>query len=213
MRKYFHQIACGLFIGLCLSCAQTDEETAYPSLITEFAELYADSEGTLYQIRPDRKPTYYLANPLPGYHPHTEYRAACTYSFPETDSTAVLLYGLERVVVMRDSTGAEYPGTDPLQVVSIWDGGAFINLHLSVKTQGGTHYLGYRLDSVRTDATQRRSAYLTLYHNQNRDPLSYSQKLYGSLPKSSLDSVIGPGDSIYVRIHTFTGIRTWTFSY
>lgn len=213
MRKILIWVLSVLFVCLSHSCTQTDESSFYPSLITEFAELYADADGNLYRIRPDRKPTYYLNTPLGGYHPHTEYRAACTYSFSDQDSSTVLLYGLERVIVLQDSTQQNNQATDPLQVVSIWDGGEFINLHLSIKTQNGTHHWGYRIDSVRIAANQQRTAYLTLYHNQNGDPMSYSQKVYASISKNYLKSVIEPGDSIQLHILTFEGNRFWKFIY
>lgn len=213
MRKIPTWILSLLFVCLGHSCTQTDESSLYPSLITEFSELYADADGNLYRIRPDRKPSYYLSTPLPGYHPHTEYRAACTYSYSENDSSTVKLYGLERVVVLQDSTQQTYAGKDPLQVISLWDGGEFINLHLVVKTQNKTHYLGYRLDSVRIDSQQKRTAYLSLYHNQNNNPLYYSQKLYASLSKSYLNAVIEAGDSIDLCIPTFEGKQHWKFIY
>lgn len=213
MRNCLTLILCVLSVGLCLSCSQTDEQTSYPSFITEFAELYADNNGNLYRMRPDYKPAYYIDSPLTGYYPNTEYRAACTYTFSSPDSTTVHIYGLERVIVLQDSTRSVHAGNDPLQVVSIWDGGNFINFHLSVKTQNGTQYLAYRMDSVRIAANQKRTVYVSLYHNQNNDPLSYSQKLYASLPKSNLNAVIQQGDSICILIHTFEGTRTWKFIY
>lgn len=213
MHKVFILILSLLFVCLGHSCSQTDESSFYPSLITEFAEIYADGNGSLYKIRPDRKPAYYLTSPLPGYHPNTEYRAACTYSFPETDSSAVKLYRLERVVILQDSTEQTYPGTDPLQLISIWDGGEFINLHLQVKTQNAIHYLGYRMDSVRIDVHKKRTVYLSLYHNRNNNPQFYSQKLYASLSKSYLKAVIEPGDSICLYIPTVEGKRSWKFIY
>lgn len=213
IRQFSIRLLCCLFVCLSYSCSQTDEQTTYPSLITEFAELYADADGNICQMRPDRKSTYYLVSPLRGYHPHTEYRAACTYAFSGNDSTTVRIYGLERVVVLQDSTQQSYPGTDPLQVVSLWDGGDFINLHLSVKTQSGTQHWGYRMDSIRITAQQKRIAYLTLYHNQNNEPLSYSEKVYASLPKNSLKAVIEPGDSICLQINTFAGKNSWKFIY
>lgn len=213
MRSGAFFILCGLSVGLCLSCSQTDEQTSYPSLITDFAEVYTDNSGNLYRMQPDRQPAYYIDSPIAGYLPNTEYRGVCTYTFSESDSTTVHLYGVERVLLLQDSTRSAYPGTDPLQVVSLWDGGSFINLHLSVKTQNGTHYLGYRLDSIRIAPDRQRTVYMTLYHNQNNDPLSYSQKVYASLSKSSLNAIIQAGDSICMYIHTFEGLKHWNFIY
>lgn len=213
MQKFPLLILSLLFVCLSHSCTPADESSSYPSLITEFSEIYADAEGNLYRIRPDRKPSYYLASPLKGYHPHTEYRAVCTYSFPENDSSAVRLYKLERVVVLRDSSTLTAPEIEPLQVISLWDGGDFINLHLQIKTQNGNHRLGFLMDSVRIAADRKRTVYLTLYHNQNNNPMYYSQKLYASLPKTSLKAVIEPGDSISLQIHSFEGNRFWKFVY
>lgn len=213
MRPWIPMILCGLSAGLCLSCSQTGEQTPYPALITDFAEVYSDANGNLFRMQPDHQPAYYIDSPIAGYLPDTEYRGVCTYTFSGSDSTTVHLYGVERVTLLQDSTRSAYPGTDPLQAVSLWDGGNFINFHLSVKTQNGIHYLGYRMDSIRIAPDRQRTVYLTLYHNQNNDPLSYSQKLYASLPKSNLNAVVQTGDSICIYIHTFEGLKHWNFIY
>lgn len=214
MHQFFIIGICILTVFGSIACSSNTEQDAfYPSLITDFAAVYSDNDGNLYRIQPDHKKGLYLSNPIAGYHPGTEYRGVCTYTFSSDDSSVVKLYGLRHVNILRDSTKSTYPGKDPLSLVSMWDGGDFINLHLTTKTQHGRQFFGFRTDSVTLGTNQKRTAHLSLYHNQNNDPQSYSQTEYASLPKSSVSTLISDGDSICLYIHTYEGIKTAKFIY
>ncbi len=78
-------------------------------------------------------------------------------------------------------------------------------MYLSPLTQGGKQYWGFITDSIKGG-----HAWVSLHHNQNADPLSYTQPTYASLPVDSIKG-IQAGDSITLRINTFNGTQTWNF--
>ena len=110
---------------------------------------------------------------------------------------------MKGVHILRDSTAIGRK--DPTGILSAWRAGRYINLHLQPKTQGGTHYWGFTVDSV-----AQGTVWIGLHHKQNSDPLSYTQDLYASIPVDSIKTAL-PGDSLIMTVATFNGLKTWTF--
>ena len=179
----------------------SEEDDAYPNMLTEFATIQTDSWGTMRTFTTDGGKTYTMTNPLTGYLEDYTYRAVCGY-VPDGDR-AYLRQAVE-AYVLCDSTSLAYQ-SDATGVVSMWRGGGYINMQLSPLTQGGRQYWGFCVDSLRS-----RTTHLTLHHRQNGDPLSYTQTVYASLPLESL-SMVPEGDSIAVHVPTFKGDRVWLF--
>ena len=113
------------------------------------------------------------------------------------------VYQVQSAYYLRDST--KIAKTDPTGVKSAWRAGKYINMYLSPLTQGGTQYWGFITDSIKDG-----HAWVSLYHNQNADPLSYTQLTYASLPVDSIKG-IQEGDVITLSINTFNGLQTWSF--
>lgn len=201
-------------LALAALAACSDDDYVYPSLVTEFADIYTNADSSLTFIENDYGNVYVTRTALSGLDPRYFYRAVCGYEI--TDDYAenlpiVILYTLESVTLLRDSTAAT-AAADPIAVTSLWRAGNYINLHLTPKTQGGTHLWGYRTDSVTTNNSDLQTKhYLSLHHDQADDPLSYSDDVYASLYLPSTD--ISEGDSIIFTIQTFDGPQTWRFVY
>lgn len=193
----------GLFLLLCLfSCCKGDDSSdSYPNVITEFAMIRTDAEGTMTELTTDDDRTYAISNPQEGYDKNVTYRAVCGYV---PDGQTAMLYHATGAYLLRDSTSlASEP--DAIKVTSVWQSGRYINMHLSPLTQGGRQYWGYRIDSLRS-----RTTHISLHHRQNGDPLSYTTTVYASLPVDSLKQVPA-GDSLALHIKTFKGDQVWTF--
>ncbi len=156
------------------SCSDDDER--FPDLTTNLADGVTNSQGQLIGIYTDDDQWLTLANPIDGLQPLSVYRCLCGYTLTEATAT---LYTLESVYYLRDST--DTPSRDPLTIVSVWQTPRYINLHLSIKTQGGDHHFGYITDSIADS-----HAYLSLHHRENNDPQAYSQDVYASIPWDSL---------------------------
>lgn len=184
---------------LLASCSK-DDATPYPPIVTEFADLDADAQGRLATLVTDDDRTYRISNPVEGFQENAGYRAVCGFVREEDD--AVTLYSLQAVAFLRDSTST--PRHDPVAAVSVWGTRRYINMHLRPMTRGGKQYWGFCVDSI-----QGRTAYVQLYHNQNEDPLAYSQDVYASLPVDSIPG-IDALDTIRLTIPTFKQNKTWT---
>lgn len=186
--------------ALCSACSNDDEGEKYPDIVSEFVNVYANDEGVLHKITNDAEVTYTLSNPQKGYHAGAVYRAVCGY-VPE--GTAARIYQLTGAHVLRDST---LIGTkDATGVTSVWKSGHYINMQLAPRSQGGNQHWGFIVDSI-----PEGHAYLSLYHNQNGDPASYTQPVYASLPVDSIEG-IETVDSITLRILTYKGTQAWHF--
>lgn len=176
------------------------EEEAYPSIITEMADMYTNAEGVSEKFTTDGGKTYKITNTQSKLTPNALYRILCGYVPSGTNAT---IYQAQSAYYLRDST--ENAKTDPTDVKSAWRGGRYINMYLSPHTQGGIQYWGFITDSIKDG-----HAWVSLYHNQNNDPLSYSQPTYASLPVDSIKG-IQEGDIITLCINTFNGPQTWDF--
>lgn len=185
---------------LCLACEE-DKDEAYPSIVTELTDAYVNEKGVMHKIETDRGDAYTLTNPQSGFNPQSIYRTLSGF-VPQNDGTATL-YQLKGVYLLRDSTSVGKK--DPTGVLSAWRAGRYINLHLQPKTQGGTQYWGFVVDSL---AEGR--AYISLHHCQNGDAPSYSQDVYASIPVDSIADA-APSDSLIMTIATYSGNKTWTF--
>lgn len=190
-----------LILGLiCLvSCKNNDDDT-YPNIITEMADLYTNDDGEMEKFTTDAGVTYQITNGKGDLQPRALYRILCGY-VPSGNSAT--LYQLQSVYYLKDST--VIAKTAPTGVKSAWRAGKYINMYLSPLTQGGKQYWGFITDSIKGG-----HAWVSLHHNQNADPLSYTQPTYASLPVDSIKG-IQAGDSITLRINTFNGTQTWNF--
>lgn len=207
--------ACLFLIGcLCCTACGDDEEDGYvyPSLLTEFVEVYTDAKGNGTQFVTDDGKIYAINSPIQGLQPDAAYRLVCGYEVTadyQEGHPVAKIYTVETVNLLKLK---EEPSDtdDPLAVASIWNGGNYLNLHLMPKTQGGTQEWGYRTDSTRSSHTGT-IYHLSLYHRQPGDPYSYSTTVYASLPLLPLG--LQEGDSIAFTILTFDGRKTWRFGF
>jgi len=190
-----------LLLLICLftlSCSHDDE--VYPNVITDIASIKTDNNGTMRTLVFDDGTQYNIANELTGYIKNVAYRVLVGYA--PTDATSARIYNLTGVNVLRDST--ETPRRDPVRLLSQWRTPLFINLHLAPKTQGGKQHWGFIVDSIATrqDAAgdTTRHAYLSLHHNQNGDPTSYTTDVYASIPLDSIKGIDKERDEITVNV-------------
>ncbi len=205
-----------VFLMCCLCCGACGggegDGHAYPSLLTGFVEIHTDAGGTGTRFVTDDGKTYAINSPIRGLQPDTAYRLVCGYEVTagyRAGCPVAKVYTVEAVNLLKPEEGPP-DNDDPLAVASIWDGGNYLNLHLSPKTQGGTQEWGYRTDSTRPSPTGT-VYHLSLCHRQGGDPYSYSTTVYASLPLRPLG--LREGDSIAFAVLTFDGRKTWWFGF
>ncbi len=197
---------CTMLASLFASSCSHDDEV-YPSIISEMADLYTDAQGTTTKIVLDNNRTYNIENPQKGYTKNALYRVLCGFVPNGTDAT---LYQLTGVGILRDSSSIAR--RDPVDLLSVWRTSRYINMHLKAKTQGGRQYWGFITDSIVTkteaDGTEVIHAYVSLHHNQNGDPASYSDDVFLSLPLDSLKD-INQQSPITFRIQQTSGTKKY----
>ena len=174
---------CGLHVASC----SNEQDAVYPNIVSELACIHTDSLGTMKRLVLDNDEGYDISNNLTGYQPGAIYRVLCGYVIANDKAR---IYQLEGCRFLSDSTAS--PRRDPVRIVSQWRTKHFLNLHLAPLTQGGRQYYGFIVDSLSIahlpDGTADTTAFLSIHHNQNGDPLSYTADVYASIP---LDSVKG----------------------
>lgn len=191
-----------LLLVMASACKRGGEgDGLYPSMLTEFALIRTDSNGTMVELTTDDGKTYVLSDPEEGFEKDTYYRAVCGYV---PDGNSAKLLQATGALVLRDSTELRH-APDATAVTSVWRAGRYINMQLAPLTQGGIQYWGYSIDSLRG-----RTTHLGLHHRQNNDPLSYTQTVYASIPLEDFEA-LPEGDSIALHIVTFKGERVWRF--
>ena len=181
------------------SCSNNEDDT-YPSIISEMADLYTNNQGVMEKFTTDAGVTYNVVNGIGELKANAMYRILCGYVPLGQDAK---IYQAQSAYYLKDSTAIAK--TDPTGVKSAWRAGRYINMYLSPLTQGGRQYWGFITDSIKDG-----HAWVSLYHNQNNDPLSFTQPTYASLPVDSIKG-IQEGEIITLCINTFNGPQTWDF--
>jgi hypothetical protein len=197
---------------LIVSC--TEEAEPYPDLVTEFADIRTDADGMFIDMTTDDGTCYSITNTnIQPHRPDTIYRAVAGFvSNGSSTEPYAQIYTLTGAQVLADSTAILRH--DPTGIESMWMGGRYINMQLTAKTQGGRHTWGYAIDFIEEAGEKGRAHthyHLSLHHNQGNDPTSYSQTHYCSILTTQLPQYENT-DTITVSVHTFKGIKSWTFS-
>lgn len=189
-----------LFLLAFSSCTKEDD-TTYPNVVTEMADLLTDNAGRTTTLLLDNGTSYSITNPKSGLKANCIYRVLSGYI---PIGTSAQLYNTQGAYILNDSTNTQK--ADPTKVLSVWHTSRYINMHLTPLTQGGTQHWGIITDSI-VDGHY----YLRLHHNQNGDPTSYTTDVYASLPIGE-DTTIPADNAITLRIQTFDGIKTYNFN-
>lgn len=202
-------LLCAILLGAC-----AEKQEPYPDLVTEFADIHTDANGLFQSMTTDDGAIFGITNTnIKPHHPNAIYRAVVGF-VPKISggSSEAEIYTLTGAYVLEDST--TIVRHDPTGIESMWKKGAYINMQLTAKTQGGTHLWGYAIDSIQGTGENGRvhsHFHLSIHHNQGNDPLSYSQTYYCSIPISKIEAY-KPNDTVSVSVHTFDGIKKWMFS-
>ena len=113
--------ACLFLIGyLCCTACGDDEEDGYvyPSLLTEFVEVYTDAKGNGTQFVTDNGKIYAINSPIQGLQPDAAYRLVCGYEVTadyQEGHPVAKIYTVETVNLLKQK---EEPSDtdDPLAV-------------------------------------------------------------------------------------------------
>ena len=198
---------CSLFTSVAITTSCASDDAPYPSILLDLVDLKTDDRGYLKEFTLDDGKTYAITNTSDGYAKKATYRALCGYVPEQTTAT---IYQLSGAYFLRDSSAIAR--RDPVTLRSIWRTPRYINLHLAPKTQGShRQYFGFVTDSVvpttLSDGTKTTHTYLSLHHNQNGDPVSYTDDVFASIPLDSIEG-LDPASPVTITVNTFDGPKT-----
>lgn len=202
-----------LLASLCVFTACSDDEdgTPYPSIITEMVIIRMNSSMQV-TIQTDKGAIYNVTNKVEGMAPNSIGRMMCGY-LPDGKGGAHI-YKLERVTILKDlTTKVSTPVYDPVGIVSRWQEGKFINLHILPKTKSdpSKHTWGFIRTGQHPNAAGGTTHELSVHHHQNGDALAYSSDYYLTLVIDSVSKTFSDKDSIDLTLQGFDNSHTWRY--
>lgn len=104
---------------------------------------------------------------------------------------------------------------DPLTVVAVWRGGAYVNMKLDLLT--GPSDIGHRFAvwdrGVEANPNGGSLLRLDVYHDQNGDDAFYTRSIHFCASLRPYDELLQAGDSVAVSIRTATGLQSYRLPY
>lgn len=179
-----------------LMCALTDADSVVSHLLLD--------DGSRYSVGTQR---------IKASEPNAMIRCLGTFSIDE-DSVTVKVYDLLRVSCYAPLPVDSFKVQphDPVNVVSVWKSGGFVNLCLAplVDEQGGMKY-DFCIDSITHHHDNIAIHASLLFQRRSGSIEAYTHKFYHSIP---LESPYYPNDydSIYIHINTYNGTTAYPFS-
>ena len=196
---------------LLLISGCSDDEQPLPNYQEELADLPTDGAGRAAMLVMDNGETLPLDSPINGLKADTTYRILSLLvrnkmSVHLADFASILSLPVKRYK-------QENPPTDAVCLVSCWQTGRYINLHLQIMgTTTGVHYFGVQHKGVSEGADGSRILQARLIHQRNKDPQHYSRETYLSVPLTPLRQELTAGrDSFWLAIPCADGDKVCKF--
>lgn len=203
-----------ILASLLLVQCDKDDDYVYPSVRTDFMDVYTDAESRIDRIQTDASPVLRMTNPLATHlRPDTAYRAVGMYSVPDAEkNTAVYSITLIYSAVPYHGSNLKSYHTDPVYMESVFRGGNYLNISVRPMVQDQQkHRYAFVEDSVVLKGGYR-MVYLTLAHNKNEDRESFPRTVYLSVPLQQYG--MSKGDSICFRANLYEkGMSAWKFPF
>lgn len=216
--KKLYLIIAGLSLltGL-LSCSDDEDDYVYPSVLSEFADVYSGSDRRLVCLQTDNGQRWEILNAstisTDGVVADTVYRSLVRY---ERKETGVEVYAIQMIAAPKPNVPTDFPDgikNDPVEMQSLWRGGDYLNMILLVKAQNGRHIFRFVDDGFTSSSGGPKTLHFRLYHDAGGDVQAYTQKVYLSLPLASYKSHLSQGDTLSFSILTTAGWQRWKRCY
>lgn len=204
----------------CTTDAYDKGEGEYSLMEAELADVHIDGKGHADYFVTDDDERLTVAKTFSNSwmsKTDTTYRAIVYFSratangreYSSSNSPTAEIVSANRVgvIIPKRLKKTENMKADPVRFESIWMSNSYRYLNVSLYLLCGStndkdaiHILGCVADTLITHEDSTRTAYATLYHDQNGQPEYYSQRTYVSIP---LDSI--PADTLHLTINTYNG--------
>lgn len=199
-----------------LSACGDDDDYA-PPYVADLAEIHTTAAGRIQSLVRDNGETLGVSNAASWgtLVPDTIYRVYAVYLAPEADERQVQVLSLSSVFSpFAVPMEPEQMKIDPVEVTAIWRGGEYVNLSVSVPTDGGRHALGFADRGITTLSSGGRLLHITLCHDAQATKPNYPAQAYLSLPLRPYAATMTRGtDSIEVTVNTTQGMQTHRLPY
>lgn len=207
MKKLFCKmfyLGCIVSVMMCFVSCFDDDGTDYPSLITDLVVAETNSSGKLAKITLDNGKSYDIGSVEVNFGvADTLYRCIASYALTETSMklySVANIYSHKPVPLAKflEEYGEDNLPRDPVNLISMWKSGGYINIQIGVLTSG-SKYHAYAF------CEEEKGKYSLLHQRPLNDAESYTDVVFLSMP-------IPEGlQTITFSVNTYEGVRTNTF--
>lgn len=205
-----HIVRLALMSCILLAACKKDDEIA-PPLRSELLCVVTDADAKVDQLVLDNGIRYSVAWQEIGANVKSAVlRCLCSYAVNE-DNKTVTVYQMDKVSCYAPASADSFKihPMDPLDVRSVYRTGQFVNLHLSLLTNGSReHAYDLCLDSITNDSSCIHCSFL--FQHAKLDDESYHHDFYHSIPLNS-NAYPCEFDSLIVYINTYDGMKRYGF--
>lgn len=197
--------------ALSLAAACSDDEPM-PPYCQALAELKTGADGCARRLITDDGDTAAVTNRPGGLRPDTTYRVTALYV---RTADGVELHGATAIPAPLPRRYApDAILTDPVRLDALWRGGRYLNMRITMQTEGEPHVLGFIDQGLEEHADGTRTLRITLLHSQHDNALYFPREATLSCPLWPYAGSLRAGtDSVRITIHTFDGPVERTFIY
>jgi hypothetical protein len=192
---------------LIYACSDNDDNSDYPSLLTELVDAHTGGNARVSSIITDNGTTYYPTSSISTSTADTTFRCLCSFSISEEDSSKVNVYNIAQIFSQKavDASKIKDTSSDPVNIVSVWKSKRYINTTIGILTNDeGSHKYAFCIDSISC-----RTAYIRLIHHKpDEDRESYTKKVNLSLPLYNLKDI----DNVEYSIQAYDSLHSFLFN-
>jgi len=210
MKTVFHFVVVLCCLSLVVACGK--DVYHFPDASREFFTAYTASDSTIQAIELDNGAYFKVIENTSNRKgtPDSVYRFIGYY---EVLDEGVKLYSANRTVSSLPVPLAEIDSlcTDPLDMVSIWKSGRFLNMRLALKHGNGEHEFGFAEDSIRQMKGQNH-LWFSFQHFADGDMEAFTDFVYASIPlKAYLEKY--KKFTLHFSLNTHEGMKQYDFDF
>ncbi|MBR6926527.1 MAG: hypothetical protein IKH52_04885 [Bacteroidaceae bacterium] len=210
-----------LFISclLIFACSDDDGEIA-PAYITTLAEIQTDGNGRPKTLIPDAAGVRTITSTHKALTPDSIYRVQVRALYDGEERAH--LYQIANVVSpMPRAFSKDKRKYHPVELLSLWSSGRYINMRLALHTATEPHAFAFVEEGIDQLNDGTRRLRLHLYHDQGNNPEYYTRETYISCPiyrygesSTPQEKLLTAGrDSIVFTVTTYKGEQTLRLLY
>lgn len=213
MRACQNLLVC--LIGMVLLASCQEDNYQFPSATRDFFVVYLAADSTVNAIETDEGLRFNVVENRTDFKGTPDSLARCIGYYEQVDG-GVRLYSAKEVVSVIPGIATKFDAIvkDPVQVVSIWQAPAYLNMRLGLRHGGEEHEFDFVQDSLRLAVNGGHTdIWFSLYHDAHGDTQAFTDFIYGSLPLSTYLAIY-PKLVVHFTVNTYDeGLKHYQFEY